>query len=680
MNYSNYNGLIKLIQSYNLQLATAIAPVQNDARFTGKNPSKMDKNNLPVLLKQEYKQSIEDIKYQINNYPDTRLGVYLSNDIICIDIDRKHFDNDAQIELVLAELTKTYTEKTLNGGFHLLYESDELPEYQNFKLLGINEKHCGEILKVPHFLILAPSKGYIVVNDVPITKIKSIEELENIAPISNAKVKPGIGSLLIGKAKEIVTNSNPNSTDRSNDLTTVTKGLYGIRNDLEIKNQIDDYQDDVDEIIEDLSAKLGLDEKRTDRILGTINPDECTRTNTNLKGKKSKSNIMREKLNNYFSGRLRLNIMDKHLYLDNKLTSIEKLYNLAEIHLDEDFTFEKFVLVAKNIASDNSFNPIQEYLKSLPKSTQPEEALNKLYEILSIGNRTSTDKLYRKMIRKWLISAVARGLEPGCKADYVLVLKGNQGIGKTTFFQSLFGYNSIGISFFQTVDEEKDEKNKLMSISSTWCTEYGEIDYAFSVKAVSVIKAFITKQHDTYRAPYERAVNSHPRHFVFCGSTNEDRFLVDATGNRRFWTIPINNQIDTSKVAEIRNELWSAIIALYESGEKWYLDKEDEQLVTKESEQYSQEYIYTDKIKTFFAHRKKASLDEIMEKGLEIPVSQLTNRKLRKEITNTLKHLEYTEKRESTGRRSRYWVPPELPALFDFNEAIFTEQLEEVTV
>jgi len=661
MNYSNYNPLIKLAQQYSLQLATAILPIQNDNRFTGKNPSKLDVKGNPVLLKQEYKQKISDIKYQLNNYPATRLGVYLSGNILCVDIDKKHFENESQIEIALAELPETYTEKTLNGGYHLIYECMELPDYQNFKLIGVNDRSSGELLKEPHYLILAPSNGYEIVSNAPIRKIENIDELKIINPVS--KNKPKISSLLTGTAKNIFTNPNINSSDRSNDLTTVTKGLHGIKNDLISKNQLQDYQDDVDRAIESTGLNLGLDNARISRISKTIEPDKCDKTPTSLKGKKAKSNIMRDKLNNYFNGELKLNIMDKHFYLDNKKITIEKLQNLAEIDLDEDFNNSKFELIVTNIADENQFNPIQEYLNSLPHITDTEVHLNNLYDILGIKNKTSTDKLYRKMIRKWLISAVARGLSPGCKADYVLVLQGKQGIGKTTFFQELFGKSSVGDPFFQTGMEARKEEDKLLAMSASWCYEYGEIEYSFSVRAIAEIKAFISKQHDTYRAPYKRSTNTYPRHFVFCGSTNEDRFLVDPTGNRRFWVIPIETKIEVSKISNIRNDVWAAILALYKAGENWYLDKEDELLVSEDTEKYAQEYIYADKIRSYFIRNKKATLSEILENALGLYTSQLIDKKIRKEVTSTLKYLGFTYKRESkrnkNGDRLYYWIAPD---------------------
>ncbi|WP_017292400.1 VapE domain-containing protein [Geminocystis herdmanii] len=121
-----------------------------------------------------------------------------------------------------------------------------------------------------------------------------------------------------------------------------------------------------------------------------------------------------------------------------------------------------------------------------------------------------------------------------------------------------------------------------------WCCELAEFETITNKKASGELKAFLSKSVDTFREPYARSSRSIKRQCVMVGSVNECEFLVDTTGNRRFWVIPVNTQIDTDKVIKFRDAIWYQAKKAFLEGEFWYLEEKYQ----KQSEQLNKEYLY----------------------------------------------------------------------------------------
>ena len=173
----------------------------------------------------------------------------------------------------------------------------------------------------------------------------------------------------------------------------------------------------------------------------------------------------------------------------------------------------------------------------------------------------------------WLISAVARIMRPGCQADYMLVLEGNQGARKSTALRTLFSDDWFSDSQLSLGTDEAYKK-----IQGKMCHEVAELE-SFRGKSATLIKAFITARIDTFRDSYGRRPKDRPRTVVFAGTTNEKEYLIDRTGNRRFW--PVNcGTIDVAKLLADRDQIWAEAVARFDSGEKWWLP--DEKLAREE--------------------------------------------------------------------------------------------------
>lgn len=174
----------------------------------------------------------------------------------------------------------------------------------------------------------------------------------------------------------------------------------------------------------------------------------------------------------------------------------------------------------------------------------------------------------RTVTRKALIGAVARIMQPGCKHDHILVLVGPQGCRKSTTLAKL-GKSWFSDSFYTVQGKEAYEQ-----IQGFWLIEMGEMAATRKAELES-IKQFVSKQSDSYRAAYAKRTQEHPRQCAFFGTTNDDEFLRDATGGRRFWPVTVTDkgrETGDYFTAEIVDQVWAEIVMRYSAGENWYLD------------------------------------------------------------------------------------------------------------
>jgi putative DNA primase/helicase len=186
-------------------------------------------------------------------------------------------------------------------------------------------------------------------------------------------------------------------------------------------------------------------------------------------------------------------------------------------------------------------------------------------------------QLNRAFGARWIISAVARIMQPGVKADHMLILEGPQGARKSSAIKTL-----AGADWFTDEIAEIGSKDAAQQMRGIWIIEIAELD-AISRAEVSRIKAFLTRTTDRYRPPYERYIVTVPRQCVFAGSVNPETYLRDETGNRRFWPVRCGS-IDLDALARDRDQLWAEAVARYRDGAIWWLD-EPELVASAKAEQ-----------------------------------------------------------------------------------------------
>ena len=225
-------------------------------------------------------------------------------------------------------------------------------------------------------------------------------------------------------------------------------------------------------------------------------------------------------------------------------------------------------------------HPVREYLEELVWDEEPR------LETLFCDFLGADDTPYtRAVTRKALIGAVARIFRPGCKHDHMLVLVGPQGCRKSTTLMKLGG-KWFSDSLYTVAGKEAYEQ-----IQGYWIIELGEM--AATRKAeLEQIKQFISKQADSYRAAYARRTIERPRQCAFFGTTNDDEFLRDPTGGRRFWPVTVTEvgrRMGDALTPAIVDQVWAEAVTYFRQGERWYLDDEMEAEAMKVQAQHTEQ-------------------------------------------------------------------------------------------
>jgi predicted P-loop ATPase len=220
---------------------------------------------------------------------------------------------------------------------------------------------------------------------------------------------------------------------------------------------------------------------------------------------------------------------------------------------------------AEALARRRKHHPVREYLNGL--KWDKKDRIGSLFPRLF--GAADSDYTHHAA-RCWLVSAVARILwvdhvvrHNGAQVDFMLVLEGEQGHGKTSAVRELFG-----AQWYAEAMESPCGKDFYQSLRGRWCVEIGEMD-SFSKADVTKVKQAITSRFDTYRPSYGRVSRSFRRECVFVGTTNENEYLRDATGARRFLPVKVG-RVDILGIVAERDQLWAEAVQLFNDGFAWW--------------------------------------------------------------------------------------------------------------
>ena len=230
------------------------------------------------------------------------------------------------------------------------------------------------------------------------------------------------------------------------------------------------------------------------------------------------------------------------------------------------------------VSAQNRINDVKQYLQGLTW-----DGVKRLDTLLSEYLGAEDTAYTRAVMRKSLCAAVGRAVTGGIKYDYMPIFTGPQGIGKSTFLRIL------GKDWFSDSLTTFEGKEAAELIQGTWINEIGELS-AFTKQETQVIKQFLSKTDDIYRAAYGRRTDKYPRRCVFFGTSNDSEFLKDATGNRRFWPVdvgvhPAKKSVWNQLPLEV-DQIWAEAYLYWTMGEPLYLPNEIETLAKDQQEKH----------------------------------------------------------------------------------------------
>lgn len=303
-------------------------------------------------------------------------------------------------------------------------------------------------------------------------------------------------------------------------------------------------------------------------------------------------------------------------------------------------------------SEDRTYNPVADYLNGLSW-----DGVARLERWLCEIFGAEDTEINRAFGRLFMIGAAARALQPGCKMDTMLIIKGEQGIKKDQACEALFGEDFITSSITKLTGDQTAQ-----ALQGVWAANLGELEALNS--SILMVKNFLSLRRDRFRPTYGKHFIWRPRRMVFIGSTNEETFLRDPTGARRFW--PFDAQrVDLDLLKSRRDQLWAEAVHEFNRGEPWWIEKgsdldrlaQDVQRASYKDDAWAgriDDFLYSDVTKA----RTCVTLDEIYS-ALYLTTERLDD-KVESRIVGHLKHKGWWKHRcLRHGKNVNWWFPPE---------------------
>jgi predicted P-loop ATPase len=289
-------------------------------------------------------------------------------------------------------------------------------------------------------------------------------------------------------------------------------------------------------------------------------------------------------------------------------------------------------------AQERAFHPVHDYLAGLKWDGEL-----RLSAWLRKYLGAEMTPYIQKIGRMFLIAAVARVYEPGSKADYVVVLEGQQGAGKSRACEALGGQ-----WFSDSLPDVTRDKDASQHLRGKWIIEISELS-ALGRAEAEALKSFISRPVERYRPSYGREEVIEPRQCIFVGTTNRSTYLTDDTGGRRFWPVRIG-RIDIDSLTVDRDQLFAEAVVAYRNGEQWWPDDAFERdHIRKEQEDRFEADAWEPAIERFLAGLNRVQVSEIANKALGIVAAKIGTAEQRR-ISRILSRLGWTAIRDWKGR------------------------------
>jgi predicted P-loop ATPase len=362
------------------------------------------------------------------------------------------------------------------------------------------------------------------------------------------------------------------------------------------------------------------------------------------------------------SDEIRYNLFTQQIEIKGKVIDGADRFYLKLAEMGYKVGKELAIDCLVQVANENPYNPVTEYLLHCEQHVEPAYIDGLATAYLRPGDQDSGTTIYDEMLKRTLIGAVARAFDPGYKHDTACVIMGDQGAYKSSF------WGCLGGPFYSDALGDISTKDDVMVLHRSWIMEWAELDHITNRKHAGQVKAFLSQAVDLLRVPYGKAVEAFPRRGIIVGTTNKTTgFLVDETGNRRFWVIPTTktqvDQINTAMLLMERDAIWAAAVQAYRSGETSRLPVAMEVAVQQENDAYMIESPWRSAICTYLADRRSMEVltsEEILAKAIQKPMERQTKVD-QMQVASILKELGWTKRRESSGKRRWYYQLDDQP-------------------
>ena len=357
---------------------------------------------------------------------------------------------------------------------------------------------------------------------------------------------------------------------------------------------------------------------------------------------------------------IRYNVFTQQIEIKGKVIDGADRFYLKLAEMGYKVSKELAIDCLVQVANENLYDPVTEYLLHCEHNVDPTYIDGLATAYLRPGDGGAS--IYDEMLKRTLIGAVARAFDPGYKHDTACVIMGDQGAYKSSF------WGCLGGPFYSDALGDISTKDDVMVLHRSWIMEWAELDHITNRKHAGQVKAFLSQAVDLLRVPYGKAVEAFPRRGIIVGTTNKTAgFLVDETGNRRFWVIPTTktqvDQINTATLLIERDAIWSAAVHAYRNGETNRLPLALELAVQQENDAYMIESPWRSAILTYLADRRSMEVltsEEILVKAIQKPMERQTKVD-QMQVASILKELGWTKRRESSGKRRWFYQLDDQP-------------------
>ena len=262
------------------------------------------------------------------------------------------------------------------------------------------------------------------------------------------------------------------------------------------------------------------------------------------------------------------------------------------------------------IATENSYCPIKRYLMDCMMADEEFPHWDNLSGWF-LGNE---DQFATSVLQRFLIGAVARAYEPGCTMDWMPILIGKQGCGKSQLARELCP-RTLYSEFTLPMDVLMKEMYRL---HVAWIIELPEVDNFFKRQNIENFKNVLSVTEDVVRKPYASETTDLKRQVVMLGTSNRSEFLIDETGNRRFIPLEIADGYETpwKELIRLRNSMWKRAVQQYRKGDQWFIRMDEVENMADYLHNFAQVDPWEPLVAQFVQNVEETTVTDVLVKGL----------------------------------------------------------------